>query len=66
MRVFLRDIRTGLFFRGLQGWTAQAEEALTFKHSAEAMDLAREQCLENAEVVLSFEQPDRTVALPLP
>ncbi len=66
MRVLLRDTRTGLFFRGLREWTAEVEEAFSFRHSAEAMDLAREHALENAEVLLSFEEPEQNVALPLP
>jgi hypothetical protein len=66
MRVLLRDTRTGLFFRGLHDWTAEVEQAFSFRHSAEAMDLAREHAVENAEVLLSFEQTDQTVALPLP
>ncbi len=66
MRVLLRDVRTGLYFGGAQDWTAEAEKAQTFKHSAEAMNLAREQCVENAEVVLAFEESAYTVALRLP
>jgi len=66
MRVLLRDVRTGLYFSGAQNWTAEAEKAQSFKHSAEAMNLAREHCVENAEVVLAFEESAYAVALPLP
>ncbi len=66
MRVLLRDVRTGLYFREPAHWTAETEKAQSFKHSAEAMDLARQQRVENAEVVLAFEQPPRTITLPLP
>ena len=65
MRVLLRDIRTGLYFRPA-GWTNESEEAQSFRHSAEAMDLARQERLEQAEVILAFEQPRHIVALPLP
>ena len=66
MRVLLRDIRTGLYFREPQDWTAETEKAQSFKHSAEAMNLARKHCVEEAEVILSFEESKYTVALPLP
>ena len=66
MRVLLRDVRTGLYFRESEDWTAETEKAQSFKHSAEAMNLARKHRLEEAEVVLSFEESKYTVALPLP
>ena len=66
MRIFLRDANTGLYFREPQGWTAETEKAQTFKHSAEAMDLAREHGVSHAEVILAFEESRYTVALPLP
>jgi hypothetical protein len=66
MRVLLRDVRTGLYFREPEHWTAETEKAQSFKHSAEAMNLARKHRLEEAEVILSFEESKYTVALPLP
>ena len=66
MRVLLRDVRTGLYFREPQGWTAETEKAQSFKHSAEAMNLARKHRLEEAEVILSFEESSYAVSLPLP
>ncbi len=66
MRVLLRDASTGLYFRDSDFWTAQSGEAQTFKHSAEAMNFARQQCLQNVEVVLAFEESKYSVALPLP
>jgi hypothetical protein len=66
MRVLLRDVKTGLFFREPQAWTAETAHAANFKHSAEAMDLARAQRLLEAEVVLAFEETRHCVSLPLP
>jgi len=66
MRVLLRDAKTGLYFQEPERWTGRAENARTFKHSAEAMNLAREENVEQAEVVLAFEESAYTVALPLP
>ncbi len=66
MRVLLRDARTGLYFQEPAHWTAKAEQAQNFKHSAEAMDRAREKRVRHAEVILAFEESAYTVALPLP
>jgi len=66
MRILLRDLDTGLYFREPEQWTAETERAQTFRHSAEAMDLARAEKVQNAEVVLAFEEPRYSVALPLP
>jgi hypothetical protein len=66
MRVLLRDVRTGLYFREPQDWTAETQKAQSFKHSAEAMNLARKHRVQEAEVVLSFEESSYTVSLPLP
>ncbi len=66
MRVLLRDAMTGLYFQESERWTGEAEKARTFKHSADAMNLAREQRVQQAEVILSFEESAYRVALPLP
>jgi hypothetical protein len=66
MRVLLRDLDTGLYFRDSEKWTSETEEAQTFRHSAEAMDHARAQGMQNAEVVLAFEESRFAVSLPLP
>ncbi len=66
MRVLLRDVRTGLYFREPAAWTAETDQALSFKHSAQAMDRARQHRLAEAEVVLSFDETRHSIALPLP
>lgn len=66
MRVLLRDANTGLYFQDPEQWTSEPRKALSFKHSAEAMNAARERQVAHAEVVLAFEESAYTVALPLP
>lgn len=66
MRVLLRDTSTGLYFRQPEGWTADFDRAQTFRHSAEAMDRARECGVEHGEVILDFQESSYSVALPLP
>ena len=66
MRVLLRDTKTGLYFREPEAWTAETEEALSFKHSADAMDRARAHRVMEAEVILTFDETRHSVALPVP
>ncbi|HWX19428.1 MAG TPA: hypothetical protein VN578_05930 [Candidatus Binatia bacterium] len=66
MRVLLRNATTGLYFREPLDWTAETEKAQSFKHSAEAMNLARQHSVREAEVVLAFDESRYAVALPLP
>ena len=66
MRVLLRDSDTGLYFRQPKQWTNEADKAQAFRHSAEAMNHARAARVENAEVILTFDDPNYVVALPLP
>ncbi len=66
MRVLLRHTRSGLLFQEPDQWTAEAGKARAFRHSAEAMDLARQKQLRHVEVLLAFEHPQRQVTLPLP
>lgn len=66
MRVLLRDVTTGLYLCAPEEWTAETGKAQNFKHSAEAMNFARARGVENAEVILAFEESSYAVALPLP
>ncbi len=70
MRIVLREIKTGLFLQRPGEWTRDLTEARTFKHSAEAMDVARQHGLEGLEVLLAFDGPTAqqqfSIPLPLP
>ncbi len=68
MRIVLRQIKTGLYLQQPGAWTHELKEALTFKHSAEAMNVARQHQLEGLEVLLAFEEPlgQQSVSIPLP
>ena len=68
MRIVLRDIKSGLYLQQPGEWTEDLNAARTFKHSAEAMDVARQNGLEGLEVLLAFEEPAsrHQVALALP
>jgi hypothetical protein len=68
MRIVLREIQSGLYLQRPGEWTRNLQEARTFKHSAEAMDMARAQGLDGLEVLLAFDDPpgSQEVAFPLP
>jgi hypothetical protein len=66
MRIVLRNIKTGLYLKEDEQWTPELPLARCFRHSAEAMDAARQTRHPALEVLLSFEEPPREVVLPLP
>jgi hypothetical protein len=66
MRILLRDAVSGLYFCEPDAWTPETEQAQTFRHSAEAMDHARQHGIERGEVILDFDESRFSVALPLP
>ncbi len=66
MRIFLRHLRTNLLLTEAGAWTGCADEARSFRHSAEAMDFAREEGLREVEIVLSFDAPSLEIPLSLP
>ena len=66
MRVLLLNPETGLYFQAGDEWTTRSDQAYSFKHSAEAMQLAGEKGLRNLEIVLAFDTPQYEVKLPLP
>ncbi len=65
MKVFLRKIGTGLLFEEPDQWTDDTKKARAFRHSAEAMDVAKENRLNGVEVLLAFEEPQYSVAISL-
>ena len=65
MKVMLHDSRNGLYYRGTAEWTSERGQALDLKTTAMAVKLAVDLQLEEAEVVLGFDDPFQDVYLPL-
>jgi hypothetical protein len=65
MKVMLHDARNGLYYRGTADWTSDRGQALDLKATAIAVKVAVELQLEDAEVVLGFDDPFQDVYLPL-
>jgi hypothetical protein len=63
---FLRHIKSELLFREPDQWTSDYAKAQNFRHSAEAMDYAREHGLREVEILLAFDDPQFNVPLRLP
>jgi hypothetical protein len=65
MKILLHDIGSGAYFRGPTEWTHDRREALNFIRTAEAVKLAASLRLDNAEVVMDFDDAYDDVTLRL-
>jgi hypothetical protein len=65
MKVLLRNTRTNQFYRGPDGWTPDAEQALDVKQTSRAVELIFDVGLENVEVLLCYEDPRYNIVLPV-
>ena len=65
MRVLLRSMSNGLYFRDLQQWTNDPLHAADFGRSARAILFAAEERFKNVEVVLFFDDPRYNITLPI-
>ena len=64
MKVLLRNLRTGFYYRGDYAWTSERRHALDLEQTETALRLASQLRLEAAEVVLAFSDPHDDVTLP--
>ena len=65
MKTLLRNIRTGVYFKGLQNWTPNPKEAFDFKWTERAIRFVRDAGLKQVEVVFAFDDPSYNVQLPV-
>ncbi len=63
MRVVLRNMKTGLFFRNSDDWSENAEAARDFVDATTALYFAKEQELLDVEIMLKFENPRHDVVV---
>ena len=64
MKVLLRNLRTGLYYRGGHEWTSERRQALDLEATELALKMAAHFQLEAAEVVLAFPDPKDDLVLP--
>jgi hypothetical protein len=65
MKTFLRDIQSGLYFRGHGTWTPDPASALNFKLIKRAIKHAEKAGLRGVELVVASEEPFHLTALPV-
>ncbi len=66
MKILIQHSRTGLYFRSLGDWTANAHEALDFQHSQRAIDFARQHGLSGVQIAVKFGDNEIDEIVPLP
>jgi len=57
MRTLLKHGPTGQYFRGLDDWTSDPEEAFDFENIARALRFAKKAGFADVELILAFDEP---------
>ena len=52
--MLLKQLKTGLFLKKPEGWTANVREARDFKTTPEALDYSRQHACGETSIVLKF------------
>src|SRR6266481_766156 len=65
MKTLLRNMRTGVYFQGLENWTNDLQAAFDFKLPDRAVRFVRDAHLDKVELVLAFDNPGYNIPLPL-
>lgn len=66
MRILLQNVRTQLFLRNQEEWTANPFEAFDFQQSQSAIEFAREHNLEEVQIAVKFIDSQFDEIVPLP
>jgi hypothetical protein len=64
MRILLQQKDTGLYFRDINSWCADAWDAMDFVSSTKALEFCAVNQLEAVQVVLKFEDEKYEIVLP--
>lgn len=65
MRILLQNVRSKLFFRSGDVWTADPDVAFDFQRSQDLYDFVSEQQLEEVQLVVSFSNPRQFEVVPI-
>ena len=65
VKVLLRSIETGLFYEEISKWTPDQTAALNFEKTTRAVELVFAAHLENVEMLLTSEDPQFDLILPI-
>ena len=66
MKILLQSSRTLKWFRRMDVWTDNVQEAFDFQHSQRALDFIRKHHVSFVQLVVSFPEPNSDVTVRLP
>ena len=66
MRILLQQKATGLYFRDIDAWSANSEDAMDFVSSTAAIDFCGSNKLNGVQLVLKFDEEKYDIVLPVP
>lgn len=65
MKVILQDVKTELFYKKGQQWTADSDEAMQFASTMNALNHCYAQELKKVQIVLKFDVDQYDIRLPV-
>lgn len=65
MRILLQQKESGLYFRDINAWTPNPEEAMDFVSSTSAIDFCVLNKISSVQLVLKFEEQRYDIVLPV-
>jgi len=65
MRVVLRHAGIGLYYAGRRHWVGNPDSALDLETAERATELSHDECFEEMQILLTYDDPARELVLPL-
>jgi len=65
MQIFVQQKQSGLYFKGLEGWTEDRSEAMEFIDSTVAIDFCAANRLTEVQLVLWFDADQAKIVMPV-
>ncbi len=65
MRVVLKHAEIGLYYAGRKHWVGNSDSALDLETIERATELSRDESFEVMDIVVTYDDPDRELVLPL-
>lgn len=62
MKVVIRNVKTGLYFKSHDEWTTAVEAAMDFVRGADAISFALRNSLTEVEVIHAFPEPEYNIS----
>jgi len=65
MRIFIQQKQSGLYFKGIEGWTQDRSAAMEFIDSTAAIDFCAANKLTEVQLVLWFDEEQAKIVMPV-